>query len=316
MKKSFKLFLSVMMASLLLVATACGNSDQTGGSGDDELLIGLTVGTLSNPFFVAMSKGAEEAAEKFGAKVITESGDYDLAKQTRQIEDFITKGVDLILLNAVDTKGIAAAVQQAKDAGIPVIAVDVAAEGGVDATVTSDNYLAGKQAGEYVVEQLGGKGNVVILDGPPVSAVIERVQGFKDVIKGTDIKVIAEQNAEGSREKAQTLMETILQANGKGSIDAVFGINDPTAIGAMVATEQANREGEMFFVGVDGAPSAVEALNAGGDYAATPAQDPAGMIVKAVEIGIKVLNGEEVDEVILVPVKLITQDNVADYKGW
>ena len=106
------------------------------------------------------------------------------AKQTSQIENFITKKVDIILLNAVDTKGIAAAVQQAKDAGIPVIAVDTNAEGGVDATVTSDNYQAGKLAGEYVIEQLGGKGKIAIIDGPPVSAVTDRIKGFEDAIKG------------------------------------------------------------------------------------------------------------------------------------
>ncbi|GAA3314496.1 hypothetical protein GCM10020331_007130 [Ectobacillus funiculus] len=102
-----------------------------------------------------MSKGAKEAAKELGGEAIVVSADYDLSKQMAQVEDFYyEKKVDMILLNAVDSKGIAAAVQQAKAAGIPVIAVDVGADGGVSATVASDNYLAGKLAGEYLLKRL------------------------------------------------------------------------------------------------------------------------------------------------------------------
>jgi ribose transport system substrate-binding protein len=304
--------------------TACsgGASQSTSESHSNEntnekLTIGLTVGTLANPFFVAMGKGAEEAGEELGAKVLVESAEYDLAKQMSQIENFITKKVDVILLNAVDTKGIAAAVQQAREAGIPVIAVDVNADGGVAATVTSDNYQAGKLAGEYVIEQLGGNGNIAIIDGPPVSAVTDRIQGFEDAIKNSDIKVVAKQNGEGSREKALTVMEGILQANPSGSIDAVFAINDPEAIGVQIAQEQAGRLDEFFIVGVDGAPEAIEAMvKEGSTFTATSAQSPSDMVKKAVEIGIKVKNGEKVEELIKVPVELITQDKLASYQGW
>ncbi|GIM44712.1 ribose ABC transporter substrate-binding protein [Collibacillus ludicampi] len=323
MKKGLKFFSALAMTSMLLL-TACGGggNDKPAASGSDQtsaekkLKIGLTVGTLSNPFFVSMSKGAEEAAKQINAEVITVSGDYDLAKQTAQIEDFITKKVDLILLNAVDSKGIAGAVQEAKAANIPVIAVDVGAEGGVDATVTSDNYQAGKIVGEYLVKRLNGKGNVVILDGPPVTAVIDRVKGFEDALKGTDIKVIAKQNGEGSREKALSLMETILQANPKGTINAVFGINDPEALGAKIAAEQAGRDKEFFIVGVDGAPEAVKTLQEKKSFAASAAQHPNEMIKKAVEIGLKIKKGEQVEKVVKVPVELVTQETVDSYKGW
>ncbi|KKI92806.1 ribose ABC transporter ATP-binding protein [Bacillus sp. SA1-12] len=307
----------------MALMTACTSasetsSDSTGQeTSDDKLTIGLTVGTLANPFFVAMGKGAEEAGKELGAEVLVESAEYDLAKQTSHIETFITKKVDVILLNAVDSKGIAAAVQQAKDAGIPVIAVDTNAEGGVDATVTSDNYQAGKLAGEYVVEQLNGKGNIVIIDGPPVSAVTDRIQGFEDVIKESGIKVVAKQNGEGNREKALSVMESILQANPAGSIDAVFAINDPEAIGVEIASEQAGRKDEFFIVGVDGAPEATEAMSKeGSSIMATSAQSPSEMVKKAVEIGMKVKNGEDVEDLIKVPVELVTQDTLDSYKGW
>ncbi|MGM0876761.1 MAG: ABC transporter substrate-binding protein [Bacillota bacterium] len=324
MKKNVKTLLLLVLMLAMAVMTACsGGASQSSSESNskentnEKLTIGLTVGTLANPFFVAMGKGAEEAGEKLGAEVLVESAEYDLAKQTSQIENFITKKVDVILLNAVDTKGIAAAVLQAKEAGIPVIAVDVNADGGVDSTVTSDNYQAGQLAGEYVIEQLGGNGNIAIIDGPPVSAVTDRIQGFEDAIKNSDIKVVAKQNGEGSREKALTVMESILQANPSGSIDAVFAINDPEAIGVQIAQEQADRLDEFFIVGVDGAPEATEAMaKEGSTFTATSAQSPSDMVKKAVEIGMKVKNGEEVEELIKVPVKLITQDKLASYQGW
>ncbi|MBD1381435.1 ABC transporter substrate-binding protein [Metabacillus arenae] len=325
MKKSGKTLLILVLMISMFVITACSsasessNANNSGEQANDngKLTIGLTVGTMANPFFVAMGKGAEEAGKELGAEVIVESAEYDLAKQTSQIENFITKKVDIILLNAVDTKGIAAAVLQAKEAGIPVIAVDTNAEGGVDSTVTSDNYQAGKLAGEYVVEKLGGKGNIAIIDGPPVSAVTDRIQGFEDAIKDSDIKVVAKQNGEGNREKALTVMESILQANPSGSIDAVFAINDPEAIGVEIAQEQADRKDEFFIVGVDGAPEATEAMaKEGSSIAATSAQSPRNMIKEAVEVGIKVKDGEKVEELIKVPVELITQDKLESYKGW
>ncbi|MGM0920552.1 MAG: ABC transporter substrate-binding protein [Bacillota bacterium] len=323
MKKSVKKLLVPVLMSVIVLMSACSSASESSNestgqeNNNDKLKIGLTVGTLANPFFVAMGKGAEEAGKELGAEVLVESAEYDLAKQTSQIENFITKKVDVILLNAVDTKGISAAVQQAKDAGIPVIAVDTNAEGGVDATVTSDNYQAGQLAGEYVVEQLNGKGNIVIIDGPPVSAVTDRIQGFEDVIKESGIKVVAKQNGEGNREKALSVMESILQANSSGSIDAVFAINDPEAIGVEIASEQAGRKDEFFIVGVDGAPEAAEAMaKEGSSIMATSAQSPSEMVKKAVEIAMKVKNGEDVEELIKVPVELVTQETLDSYKGW
>ncbi|MFD2215508.1 ABC transporter substrate-binding protein [Metabacillus endolithicus] len=327
--KNTKKFMVFVLMLVLALMTACSGASKTtsdgslnngaseSGNEDEKLTIALSVGTLANPFFVAMGKGAEEAGKELGAEVIVESAEYDLAKQTSQIENFITQKVDVILLNAVDTKGIAAAVQQAKEAGIPVIAVDVNAEGGVDATVTSDNYQAGQLAGEYVIEQLGGKGNIVIIDGPPVSAVADRIQGFEDAIKDSDIKVVAKQNGEGNREKALTVMESILQANPSGSIQAVFAINDPEAIGVEIAQEQAGRKDEFFIVGVDGAPEATDAMaKENSSIYATSAQSPREMVKKAAEIGMKVKNGEDVEDLIKVPVELVTQETLGSYKGW
>lgn len=315
--------LSIVLLIVTLFLSACGNNENVSGSDDKDknndsdkkLKIGLTVPTLGNPFFVAMSKGAKEVASKYDAEVITVSADHDLAKQTAQIEDFITKKVDVILLSPFDSAGIAGAVAQAKAAGIPVVALDGFAEGGIDTVVMSDNVQAGRLAAEYLVKELDGKGNIVIIDGPPVSAVTDRIKGFNEVIKKyPDIKVVANQNGEGNREKALTVMESILTANKE--INAVFTINDEEATGVQIAQEQAGRQDEFFVVSVDGAPAAVDALKKGGSFAGTSAQFPNQMVIDGVALALKIIDGEKVESEVLIPTEFITQENVDSYKGW
>lgn len=307
----------VGVLSVLATATVFG-----GGPTEEQgsLQVAATFGDLGNPFFFTMGQGVQDAARAIDpdARVTVVSSGYDLNTQTGQIDTFISAGVDIIVLNAADTAGIAPAVRRAKEAGIIVIAADVNADGGVDATVTSNNYQAGTQAGEYIVERLGGQGNVVIINGPPVSAVIDRVRGAQDVFaQYLGINVLSDnQNAGGNREGGLRVMTDLLTAFDQ--IDAVFAINDPTGIGADLAIQQAGRAGEMFIVGVDGAPDAVVALNqAESDFVATPSQDPYEMARRAVEIGNRILGGETLpDELILIPTALITRDNVDEYAGW
>ncbi|AKD38340.1 hypothetical protein I926_05080 [Pasteurella multocida subsp. multocida OH4807] len=281
--------------------------------------IGVTVGDLANPFFVQIAKGAElKAKELAGDKVnvVSVSSGYDLGQQVAQIDNFIAAKTDMIILNAADSKGIGPAVERARKAGIVVVAVDVAADG-ADATVTSNNYQAGEIACQTIVEKLNGKGNVVIINGPPVSAVQDRVQGCQDVFaKHSDIKVLSHnQNAKGSREGGLEVMTSLLIAHPK--IDAVFAINDPTAIGADLAAKQAQRS-EFFIMGVDGSPDGEEALKlADSLFRGTPAQDPQVMAAEAVKIGYDILQGKPAPkDPVLIPVNLITRDNIKDYKGW
>jgi ribose transport system substrate-binding protein len=281
--------------------------------------VAVTVGDLGNPFFVQIAHGAQAQAKKYNpaVKFTAESSNYDVNSQTNQMDNFISSGANLILLNAADSKGIAPAVMRAKAAGITVVAVDVAAEGGVDATVTSNNKQAGELDGKYVADRLKGKGQVVIVNGPPVSAVTDRVAGFLEVIKKyPDIKIVSQdQNAGGSRDGGLRVMTDLLTAFPK--IDAVFAINDPTAIGCDLAAKQAQRK-DFFIVGVDGAPDVVPSLKDKDSLiAASAAQDPYTMAGKAVDIGYDVINGKKpAQELTLIPVDLITKDNVDQYKGW
>ena len=281
--------------------------------------VAVTVGDLGNPFFVQIAHGAEAAAKKINptVKFTAQSSGYDVNTQTNQVDNFVASGANLILLNAADSKGIAPAVIRAKAAGVTVVAVDVGAEGGVDATITSNNKQAGQLDGKFVADRLKGKGQVVIVNGPPVTAVIDRVAGFTEVIKQyPDIKILSQdQNAGGSRDGGLRVMTDLLTAFPK--LDAVFAINDPTAIGCDLAAKQAQRK-EFFIVGVDGAPDIVPALKDPSSLiAASAAQDPFTMAEKAVDIGNDSMNGKKpAEDLILIPVELITKDNVDQYKGW
>lgn len=282
--------------------------------------VALTVGDLSNPFFVLMGRGAESEAKKVGGpdtRVTVVSSGYDLNQQFNQLENFVASQTNVIILNAADSKGIEPAVRKAKEAGSVVIAVDTGAEGNVDATITSNNVQAGQVSCQYIVDRLKGQGNIVIVNGPPVISVIERVQGCEQVLsKYPGIKVLSkDQNAEGSRDGGLRVMSDLLTSFPK--LDAVFAINDPSAVGAELAARQAKRS-EFFIVGVDGAPEATQAIaDPNSLVVATAAQDPLGMTRKAVQVGNDILHGKRPSNPnILIPVQLITRENVGQYKGW
>ena len=279
--------------------------------------VGITLGSLGNPFFVSLAKGAEAKVKQLNpsAKVTALSADYDLNKQFSQIDSFIASGVDMILVNAVDAKAIEPAINKAKKAGIAVVGVDVAANG-ADATVQTNNVQAGEIACQFIVEKLGGKGNVIIQNGPQVSAVIDRVNGCKAVFKkNPDIKVLSDdQDAKGSREGGLNVMQNHLTRFPK--IDAVFTINDPQAIGTDLAAKQLNRK-NIVIASVDGAPDIEGALKADTQVQASASQDPFMIAQKAVEIGQGLLNGQKpAQQMVLLPSTLITRANIKDYKGW
>jgi ribose transport system substrate-binding protein len=279
--------------------------------------IGVTVGSLGNPFFVTIAKGAEAKAREMNpdVKVLAVSADYDLNKQFTQIDNFIAAGVDLILLNAADPRAIEPAVKKAQKAGIAVVGVDVAAAG-ADATVQTKNTQAGEISCQYIVDKLAGKGNVIIQNGPQVSAVIDRVNGCKSVLaKAPGIKVLSDdQDGKGSREGGMNVMLGHLTRFPK--IDAVFAINDPQAIGTDLAARQLKRKG-IVITSVDGAPDIENALKSDTQVQASASQDPWAMAQQAVVIGKDVLNGKRpASPMVLIPSALITRDNVTAYKGW
>lgn len=311
MRKLTKIMTGAATAALLLTG---------GAQAQDKKLesIGISVGLLGNPFFVATVKGIEDSAKKINpdVRVTAVSADYDLNKQASQIDNFIASGVDIIMLNAVDAAAIAPAVKRAKDAGIIVAAFDVSAPG-ADVTAMTDNVDAGRKACQYIIDNVGEEGNVVIINGPQVSSIIDRVKGCHEVLDAHEgITVLSDdQNGQGSREGGLEVMQGLLTRYPE--IDGIFAINDPTASGAALAAKQLNRS-EFIITSVDGAPEIEQILESGDSLIkASSSQDPYFMAGKAMEMGYAAFMGEEIPEsTVLIEPMLITTENLGEYTGW
>lgn len=293
-----------------------GGGGEAAPAGDGEFdLIGFMVQDLSNPFFLAMEEGIDEQAAEMGVQVNTQDGRQDLNAQNDQIDTFIQQGVDAIVLNAVDSEGIGPAVDRAVDAGIIVVAVDVEAPGAM-ATVTLDNRQAGRIACEYLIEEIGGSGEILLVDGTPISSVQDRVDGCQEVLEeNPDVVVAAHQNGDNGRSEALSITQDMLTAN--PDVVGIFGINDPTALGATLAAEQAGYD-DLVIVGVDASPEAVAELEKPDSmFAGTAKQDPNTQGSMALEMAETLFNGEELEEeTVLVPTEMLTRENLDEYEGW
>lgn len=312
-KRSFG-FSLLLAAFVMLSACSTGTETNNGTAenagnnqaADGKVTIGLSISTQNNPFFVTLKEGAEKAAAEAGAELIVVDAQDDTAKQISGIEDLIQKKVDVILINPTDGDAVVTAVEAANDANIPVITVDRAANGGtVVSHIASDNVKGGQMAGDYILEALGGKGNIVELQGTAgTSAARDRGEGFHKSVDGKDgVKVVASQPADFDRAKGLSVMENILQSN--GDIQAVFAHNDEMALGALQAIEAAGKK-DIIVVGFDATADAVSAVNAG-TLAATVAQKPEAIGQKAIETAVKVAGGETVETAIPVELELVTK---------
>ncbi|TCT34747.1 ABC transporter substrate-binding protein [Martelella mediterranea] len=308
-----------LKSGLVVGAIISGLAAGTAMAGDAKTVdkVGISVGTLGNPFYVATAEGITSAAKALNPDVdITAvSADYDLNKQLSQIDSFIGAGMQIMMIVPVDPQASVPSVQKAKDAGLVVGAFDAVAPN-ADINVTTNNVRAGEIACQYMADRLNGKGDVVIVNAIQVSAVVDRVNGCKSVLdKYEDINIIADQASEGSRDTGMKVMQSLLTRF--PHIDGVFALNDPAAIGADLAAKQLNRS-EFFIVSVDGAPDVQKLLESGNTLiAATAAQDPYAMAAKAFELANDVYQGKTLSETnVLMDPMLVTADNVADYVGW
>ena len=226
---------------------------------ESQKTIGITLLTRAHVFYKDLEEGLQNEANKYGYKLIITAGDFDLGKQSSQIEDFVTRKVDAIIVCPVDSRGVGPAIRKANEAKIPVFTADIASqEGEVVCHVASDNVAGGKLAGEYLAKTLNGKGNVTIIGQPTVTSVLDRTQGFKEAIgKYPSLKIVAEVNGEGVRDKAMQVTSDILQAH--PDLDGIFAINDDCALGALDAVQQFKRN-NVKIVGYDATPPAVDAI--------------------------------------------------------
>jgi len=272
-----------------------------------KITLGLALSTLNNPFFVTLRDGGQKEADAEGVTLIVVDAQNDPAKQASQIEDLISKKVDAILVNPTDSNAVVPSIQKANAANIPVLTVDRSAAGGkIVSHIASDNVAGGKMAADFLCKTIGGKGNVVELQGiAGTSAARDRGKGFDDEMAATcsGAKIVAQRPADFDRAKGNSVFSDILTA--QPDIAGVFAHNDEMVLGAIQAAQAAKRTG-ITFVGFDAIDDAAKAVK-DGTLAATVAQQPSLMGQLAVDSGVRALNGDTVDAFVPVALSLVTK---------
>ena len=305
-----------LAAAASLVLSACGGGGDSaepggsaGGGGGEQLAVTLITKTATNPFFISMQKGAEEAGKTNNVDITTAAGkeDGDEATQIQAIEAAIARGDDGILITPA-TDGVNPAMQQARDQGLYVMALDTPPDppDTVDITFATDNFKAGELIGKWAAGTMAGKkANIAMLDlfNDKIASVdYNRDQGFltgmgidtKDKQKngdedktgkysggqGGDYEIFCNEPTNGAQDQGRTAMETCL--NKSKDINLVYTINEPAAVGAAEALEAAGLQG-VTIVSVDGGCSpGIEAVKSG-VIGATSQQYPTKMAQLGVE---------------------------------
>lgn len=299
-----------MRKALLMLCAASALAGCGKRRASDRPLVGVTLLTEAHVFYQDLKRGMQQAADSLQIDLQIVAGEWDLARQTAQVDNFINLEVDAIVIAPVNSSGIVSAIGEANRAGIPVFTADIASEGGsVVAHVASDNRQGGRLLGEYVARRLGGGGNVVILDQPTVSSVRDRVAGFREALRAhPNIRVVASPAVErGIRDVAKQKMDNLLATGQR--IDAVFGTNDDCALGALAAIQAAGRSG-IIIVGYDATPEARTAIAQGTALVADAVQDPVTIGRRTIEAVAARLRGETPAARVPVPVSLVERDSL------
>jgi ribose transport system substrate-binding protein len=285
--------------------TAQSNSSTAGGT----KTIGVSIQDLEAQFYQDMEAGMKSEAAKYGYAITFVDANRDSAKQQAQVEDFISKKVDAIVLTPFDSKAIGGAIVEANNAKIPVFTADIANtsnQGKVIAHIASDNVQGGAQAGKLMCQAVKS-GNVAILDEPEVTSVQDRVKGFKQSLAQNcpSVKVVADVDAGGARAKANSSMGDILQSH--KNLKGVFGVNDDSALGAVTAIKAAGVSG-IAVVGYDASVEARTAIK-NGDMFGDAIQHPDQIGIKTIDAIHAYFTGKHVAAKTDIPVGTYTKAN-------
>jgi ribose transport system substrate-binding protein len=287
----------------------------TAPSAEKKGTVGVSVLTLTNPFFRVIGDHLTAELKKAGYDTVVVSGEFDPATQQQQVRDFLVAKYVAIVLCPCGSKAIGPVIREANAAGVPVFTADIAclAPGAkIVSHIATDNLDGGKQAALAMIEALGeAGGRIVILDYKDAESCLLRVQGFKEVIaqhnKSSDrgrVEIVAELPGDGQTDKAYKTAEDALQAH--PDLAGIFAINDLSALGARAALEKAGKAEQVKLIGFDGQPDGKRAIKEGKIYA-DPIQHPDQIGITTAQSILKHFAGEEVPAVQLIPTGLYRQ---------
>ena len=284
--------------------TTAAAAETTAAAATEKVKIGFAMSNFDDKWLTYLREAAEKKAAELGVELLMVDGKDDPATQLGQIENFVAQGVNAVVVVPVNTDATEAITKATFDAGIPLIAVNRNFKSDKDYTtyVGSDSIDAGMFQMEFIGEQLGGKGNIVIMRGADGhEAATMRTEGVKKVIaeKYPDIKILEEDTASWDRAKGMALAENWLQKHGE-DINAFVCNNDEMAIGAIKAIENAGLTGKILTAGVDCTPDALVELKKG-TLSFTVFQDPVGQGAGGVQAAYDIATGKTVDKVVWIP---------------
>ncbi len=288
------------MLGLVLCLAGC----QPGGAGEKR--IGVSLLTKEHVFYQQLESGLQSEAKKQGFALLVTSGDFDLAKQQAEVDNFIVQRVDAIVICPVDSRGIGPAIERAKAAGIPVFTADIRAYGvSVVSHVGSNNLEGGRLAAEYLTRTIHDAGSVGVIGQPEVQTGLDRENGFTaELAHHPHVKLVASLSGGGVRDRALKAAEDMLQ--GHPDLSGIFAINDESALGALAAARSRGRTAANFtIVGFDATPEAMAAITTLTPLKADVAQQPAEMGVETIDAIAQHFAKHAVDSLITVPVKLV-----------
>lgn len=313
MKKLMSKFLLINLFLMLLIFVSCSSSKTESKTGE-KVKIAVCMKTMSDTY----SNKLGEAIKKYASENYSDIELYlvdaqaDVNKQISQAEDMIAKQVDVLILNAQDSDGSAQVLVLCAEAGIPVVEVNTrTSSDDYLSYVGSDDVEAGKIMGNYILEQIGGSGNILILEGNMgQSAQLLRYKGLEETILAENgIKLLSKLSADWARDKSMSITEDWL--NKYDDIQAIISENDDMAMGALQAIETMGRD-DILIIGVDGTVDALASISEG-RLDATVLQDANSQASKVIEVAYKAAKGEKVPKENIVPFQLITKDNIKDF---
>ena len=296
----------VALVVALLVVTLAGTSLA------QNYRISVVLKALNSDYWKTVEAGAYAAAEEFGVEisVIGPSAETQVQEQFDMLQDQLTREIDALVVAPLRPTATVAVFDQAKALNIPVLLIDTDADWEHKATfIGTGNYEAGAMAGEYFMNKMPEGGDVVIIRGAMGDLTHDqRVDGFVDAVKESNINVVRIQAADSERGKGMDVMQNMLMA--LPGIKGVYCSNDEMALGALRAAEMGGAD-DIIIMGFDGSPDALKSVRDGG-LTGTVKQDSYGIGYYGIEYTVKLLNGEEIDKRIPVPTLIIDLDNVAE----
>ena len=274
--------------------------------------IGASYMTMNNEFFKIINEQIRDRVEAEGDMMYLRDPALSVERQREQIGQLLDMGITALILNPVDPDGLDEVLKRARDQGVYVIVVDSAVGNDdlIQCTITSDNYNAGSLDARYMLKTQEG-GEIVVMTHGRAESGKQRVRGFLDTISGNSaFRVQGMLECEGQFEIALPEMRKYI---GKGNkFDTVFCLNDPAAEGVVAALQEKDLAGRVNVYGVDASPDAKALINAG-QMKASAVQFPTKLGETAADVLYRMLAGETVDKTIIVPVDIVTQDNIGEY---